>query len=65
MSPIEPVEVTCCFCGGDLELERATQLVVVPPGEDVGNQILYCHGNHLKEAIHATVLLMPEVTDEQ
>jgi len=62
-NPNEPIQVTCCFCGGDIRYEHATKLIVEPPGEDAGDQVLYCHGPHLRDAILDTVPLHPNVTD--
>ena len=41
MNRSEPIKVTCCFCGRTVQYEQATKLIVVPPKEDGGDQVLY------------------------
>jgi hypothetical protein len=48
-----PLQVVCCFCGESLLFSDAIKLVVVPAGEyeTEGQQTLYCHAVHLRQAV--------------
>ena len=59
----KPIEMTCCFCGGDVLYDQATKLIVVAPGDDAGDQVLYCHGAHLRAAVLEMVPLHPNVAE--
>jgi len=65
MSHNEPISVTCCFCGDTLDYEHATKLVVVPPNEEGSDQVLYCHGEHLRAAILSDIVLLPSVSSDE
>lgn len=56
-------DVVCCFCGRSLKMSAAVQLLVIPPGECDESQTLYCHGDHLRQAVHASIPLHPDISD--
>jgi hypothetical protein len=63
MSTDEAVKAVCCFCGESLRLREATLLIVIPAGDEPGEQTLYCHAKHLRAVIIDTIVLLTEVRD--
>jgi hypothetical protein len=57
--------VICCFCGEPLLLKRAVVLSVQPNIEREEWQNLFCHKNHLIEKIDKSIVLHPDLFEEQ
>lgn len=53
--------VTCCFCGLPLEYNKAVILQIYPDVNEEETQQLFCHREHLRERIHNSVPLHPDL----
>ena len=59
------MEVTCCFCGEGLLLKDAAVITIQPNIESDEVQQLFCHKNHLIERIDKSIILHPDLYDEE
>jgi hypothetical protein len=64
MNIADDIRLVCCFCGNTVELDAATKIVVSSPRDDGAEQVLYCHGQHLRSAIIEDIVLLEGIADE-
>lgn len=52
--------VTCCFCGQELEMAKAVQIVVYP-NQDDESQNLFAHKECINKVLHPSVPRHPDL----
>ena len=58
-------QAICCFCGEQVPMKWAVQIVVYPNEDRVESQVLYCHRRCLRERLLGTIPTHPDLDEPE
>lgn len=58
------INVVCCFCGKELEIQDSVSLIIYPLFGSDESQELFCHRKHLVENIDKSIPLHPDLEED-